>query len=164
MKYLALLEGLAVAPPTPEKGRDDSLTELTAPPRRDQLTKLTELTELPLPSPNDQLTEPTEPTEPLLSVLSVRDLGVSSPRASVTPNSRNPLIPDAVRTIIETIEGEARGLGWPPEILWGSAFWGSPRGLASVLDAGDEITEVTTDYIGITKSERSRLRFQRRVC
>jgi ribosomal protein L37AE/L43A len=33
---------------------------------------------------------------------------------TVTPNSRHPLIPDAVREKIAAIEGEARNLGWPP--------------------------------------------------
>jgi hypothetical protein len=84
-------------------------------------------------------------------------------RQGVTRNSRSPLIPDAVRTIIEAIEGEARTLGWPAELLWNAEFWGSPRGLAAVLDDDDAIVEVTPDYIGILKTHNSILRFQRRA-
>jgi hypothetical protein len=84
-------------------------------------------------------------------------------RAGVTPNSRSPLIPEAVRTIIEGMEGDARAQGWPAELLWSSDFKGSPRGLAAVLDASDLIGEVTADYIEIVKSKRSILRFPRRT-
>jgi hypothetical protein len=84
-------------------------------------------------------------------------------RQGVTPNSRNPLIPDGVRSLIEAIEGDARAQGWPAELLWNTEPWGSPRGLASVLDESDAIGEVTRDYIQIVKSERSILRFQRRT-
>jgi hypothetical protein len=84
-------------------------------------------------------------------------------RAGVTPNSRSPLIPDAVRAIVEGIEGEARAKGWPAELLWSSDFKGSPRGLAAVLDASDVIGEVTSDFIEIVKSERAISRFMRRT-
>jgi hypothetical protein len=84
-------------------------------------------------------------------------------RAGVTPSSRRPLIPEAVRAIIEGIESDARAKGWPPELLWNAEFWGSPRGLAAVLDASDAIGEVTTDFIEIVKSERSISRFPRRT-
>jgi len=84
-------------------------------------------------------------------------------RQGVTPNSRNPLIPDSVRSLIEAIEGDARAQGWPAELLWNTEPWGSPRGLASVLDESDAIGEVTRDYIQIVKSERSILRFQRQT-
>jgi len=84
-------------------------------------------------------------------------------RQGVTPSSRRPLIPDAVRATIEAIEADARAMGWPAELLWNAEFWGSPRGLAAVIDESDAIGEVTVDYIEILKSERSILRFQRRV-
>jgi hypothetical protein len=80
---------------------------------------------------------------------------------NVTPNSRAPLIPDAIREKIAAIEPTARNLGWPPEQLWNSGFWDSPRGLAAVLDEGDEIAEVTADYISILKVKRDLLRFRR---
>jgi hypothetical protein len=82
---------------------------------------------------------------------------------SIPPNSRRPLIPDSVRTIIEGIEADARAQGWPPELLWNAGDWDSPRGLAAVLDESDVIAEVTPDFIAIVKTERSLLRFQRRV-
>jgi hypothetical protein len=81
-------------------------------------------------------------------------------RQGVTPN---PLIPDVVRAIIESIEADARAQGWPAELLWNAEFWGSPRGLAAVLEESDAIAEVTPDFIAIIKTERSILRFQRRV-
>src|SRR5215831_5110153 len=59
----------------------------------------------------------------------------------LTPDSRHPLICDVVRAKIETIEAEARAQGWPAELLWSFAYWDLPRGLAAVLDIGDEIGE-----------------------
>jgi ribosomal protein L37AE/L43A len=80
---------------------------------------------------------------------------------TVTPNSRHPLIPDVVREKIAAIEPTARNLGWPPELLWNANFWNGPRGLAAVLDANDEIAEVTVEYIAILKVKRDILRFRR---
>jgi hypothetical protein len=80
---------------------------------------------------------------------------------TVTPNSRHPLIPDVVREKIAAIEPAARNLGWPPELLWNANFWDAPRGLAAVLDANDEIAEVTAEYISILKVKRDLLRFRR---
>jgi hypothetical protein len=145
MKYLALLRGRTGSPSTSQKGMGTSLTKPT---------------ELPLPHQKDSLTER---TKPVVSVLAISDPYVSSRKAVVTPNSRNQLISDAVRTVIEAIEGDARAQGWPAELLWNTEPWGSPRGLASVLDESDAISEVTRDYIEIVKSERSILRFQRRT-
>jgi hypothetical protein len=42
--------------------------------------------------------------------------------------------PDAVRAVIESIKLDARAKGWPAELLWNNEFWGSPRGLAALLD------------------------------
>ncbi len=81
----------------------------------------------------------------------------------VTPNSRQPLIPPEVRRKIEGIEGEARRLGWPAELLWSAGFWDCPRGLAAVLDEDDQIGAVTPDFIEIVKMRRDLLRFQRRA-
>src|SRR5262249_9037478 len=69
----------------------------------------------------------------------------------IAPDSRHPLIADAVRAKIETIEAQAGAAGWPAEILWNAGFWDMPRGLAAVLDAEDEIGEVTPEYIEIWK-------------
>ena len=80
---------------------------------------------------------------------------------AVTPNSRHPLIPDVVREKIAAIEPTARNLGWPPELLWNANFWDSPRGLAAVLDADDEIVEVAAEYIAILKVKRDLLKFRR---
>jgi hypothetical protein len=80
---------------------------------------------------------------------------------TVTPNSRAPIIPDAIREKIAAIEPTARNLGWPPELLWSRGFWDSPRGLAAVLDVDDEIVEVTADYISILKIKRDLLKFRR---
>jgi hypothetical protein len=79
----------------------------------------------------------------------------------MVPDSRSPLIPPAIREKIEAIETEARRLGWPPELLWNGGFWDLPRGLAAVLDPGDEIGDVTADCITILKTRRDLLRFPR---
>jgi hypothetical protein len=79
----------------------------------------------------------------------------------ITPDSRHPLIDPAVRAKLEAIEADARAKGWPPELLWSANFWGQPRGLAAVLDEGDEIIEVTPDHISILKMRRDLLRFRR---
>jgi hypothetical protein len=80
---------------------------------------------------------------------------------SATPDSRHPLIFPEVRTKIEAIEAEARARDWPAELLWNANFWDRPRGLAAVLDPGDEIDEVTPEYISILKISRHLLRFRR---
>lgn len=77
-------------------------------------------------------------------------------------DSRHPLIAPEVRAKIEAIESIARAKDWPPELLWNANFWDRPRGLAAVLDAEDEIGEVTVDYITILRLKRDVLRFQRR--
>jgi hypothetical protein len=82
---------------------------------------------------------------------------------SITPHSRNPLIPTEVRVKIESIEADARAKGWPPELLYNSNFWDYPRGLAAILDANDEIVEVTADTIAVLKYRSEILRFRRRA-
>jgi hypothetical protein len=82
---------------------------------------------------------------------------------TVTPNSRAPLIPDAIREKIAAIEPTARSLGWQPEQLWNSGFWDSPRGLAAILEPDDEIVAVTPDYISILRTRHDLLRFRRHV-
>lgn len=83
-------------------------------------------------------------------------------RRGVTPDSRVPLIPDAIRAKIEAIEPEAQRLGWPPELLWNSVFWGQPRGLAAVMDVDDEIVEVGPDEITILVCKKDLQKFRRR--
>ncbi len=78
----------------------------------------------------------------------------------IAADSRKPIALD-IREKIAAIESEARQLGWPAELLWNSQFWGQPRGLAAVLDEGDEIVEVAADYISILKVRRDLLRFRR---
>jgi hypothetical protein len=84
-------------------------------------------------------------------------------RRGLVPDSRTPIMPPCIREKIEAIEADARAKGWPPELLWNSGFWDSPRGLAALLDEGDEIAEVAVDYIAILKTQRNILRFQRRT-
>jgi TubC N-terminal docking domain len=80
---------------------------------------------------------------------------------SATPDSRHPLIEPAVRAKLEAIEADAREKGWPADLLWNANFWDRPRGLAAVLDPGDEITEVAVDHITILKVKRDLLNFRR---
>lgn len=62
-------------------------------------------------------------------------------------------IPPETVAEIARIEPEALRLGWRPERLWRFEFWPHsaeyPRGLASVMTAGDRIAEVTSDCIVI---------------
>jgi hypothetical protein len=109
--------------------------------------------------PGARLVEVRESPTKLASASQV-DLRASWPR-SVAPDSRRPLIPPEVRAKIEAIERDARGMGWPPEILWSANFWDLPRGLAAVLDAEDEIAEVTREFIIILKTKRDLLGFRR---
>lgn len=83
------------------------------------------------------------------------------PTRDVIPDSRHPLVAPEVRRKIEAIEAEARAKGWPAELLWNGGYWDRPRGLAALLDADDEISEVTPDHIGILKTRRDLLKFQR---
>ncbi len=76
-------------------------------------------------------------------------------------------IDPAIVSKIKRVEAEALRLGWNPARLWNFSFWPhtakNPRGLASVMDPGDRVVEVTADCITIEKStlRRSRLRFWR---
>lgn len=85
------------------------------------------------------------------------------PTKDVVPDSRHPLKPPEVGAKIEAIESEARAKGWPAELLWNAYFWNCPRGLAAVLDADDEIAEITPDYIAILRCRRDIHRFRRHV-
>jgi len=85
----------------------------------------------------------------------------STRNQSATPDSRHPLIFPEVRAKIEAIEADARAKGWPAELLWNSAFWDRPRGLAAVLEAEDQIGGITQDYIEILKRRHDLLRFRR---
>jgi len=82
-------------------------------------------------------------------------------RQAVMPDSRHPLVAPEVRAKIEAIEAEARAKGWPAELLWNGSFWDRPRGLAAILEAGDEIVEVTADGITILKLQRDMQTFRR---
>jgi len=76
-------------------------------------------------------------------------------------------IPAMLAAEIARIESNALRLGWSPERLWNYRFLphraGEPRGLASVMDPGDHVIEVTADFMLIDKSDsrRDRLRFWR---
>jgi hypothetical protein len=83
--------------------------------------------------------------------------------SQVVPDSRSPLIPQDIRANIEAIECKARGMGWPPELLWNAGFWDRPRGLAAILDPDDQISQVTPEYIEILKCRRDLQRFRRHV-
>ena len=117
-----------------------------------------QLTKLPKPLNAGPANPKSTPDRAVDSGRSVRD----NP-ALPTANSRAPLIPDGIRAKIAAIEAEARAKGWPAELLWNNVFWGSPRGLAAVLEPEDVIAEVTADYITILTHQRDIQRFPRRV-
>src|SRR5208337_3572683 len=55
---------------------------------------------------------------------------------------------------LERIEAEALRLGWTRDRLRNVGFWRPwPRGLASVLETGDRITEINSDYITVRKGD-----------
>ena len=61
---------------------------------------------------------------------------------------------------IARIYDEAVALGWPSSRLLGVEFWpGEDRGLAAVLDPGDEIATVTDQFLEIAKWDGTRQRF-----
>jgi hypothetical protein len=63
----------------------------------------------------------------------------------------------AIAAELDRIEAEALRLGWTRDRLWNAHFWRPwPRGLASVLEAGDQITEITSDFITIRKCDGRR--------
>ena len=82
---------------------------------------------------------------------------------TIAPDSRHRLIEPAVRAKLEAIEPEAAPKDGPAELVWHSNFWDCPRGLAAVLDSGDEIVEVSAECITILKIKRDVLRFRRHV-
>jgi tubulysin polyketide synthase-like protein len=81
-----------------------------------------------------------------------------------TPDLR---IPSEVVAEIRRIEAEAYRLGWTHERLWNRDFWPHtvlhPRGLSSVIDVGERLINVRSDYITIEKldNRRTRQRFWR---
>jgi TubC N-terminal docking domain len=80
-----------------------------------------------------------------------------APSSAVTPieHQDGPAqrrIEPAIAAELERIEGQALALGWSHERLWNSGFWYPwPRGLAAVMDAGDRIVEVTSDYMRVER-------------
>jgi hypothetical protein len=73
-------------------------------------------------------------------------------------------IPPEVVAEIRRIEAEASRLGWSHERLWNADFWphtkARPRGLASILNPGDYVAEVSTDFLLIVQQGKP-LRFFR---
>jgi hypothetical protein len=77
-----------------------------------------------------------------------------TPAGGWTPDLR--IQPEVVAEI-RLIEARALALGWHPERLWNRSFWPHtpehPRGLSSVLDSGDRVIRITSDYIVIEKQD-----------
>ncbi len=74
--------------------------------------------------------------------------------ASPTPEPAAAEIHPDIAAELERIEAEALGLGWTCDRLRNAGFWRPwPRGLASILEAGDRITEINSDYITIRKGD-----------
>jgi hypothetical protein len=120
----------------------------------------------PLPNGNLHITPKARLTAELLDALRQHKpalLARLRGARSVTPDSRNPLVGSEVRNKIEAIEEEARTKGWPAELLWNAGYWNCPRGLAALLDPGDEIVEVTPYYIEILKTRHDVLKFRRHI-
>jgi hypothetical protein len=70
-----------------------------------------------------------------------------------------------VRVELERIWPDARRLGWCRERIWNPSFWphsiAEPRGLASILQPGDVITEVSETWITILAQGRHIQRFRK---
>jgi hypothetical protein len=84
---------------------------------------------------------------------SSRALDDSSKDSAISEPSAAEMSP-AIATEIQRVESEALRLGWTCDRLWNAEFWRPwPRGLASVLEAGDQITEITSDFITVRKGD-----------
>jgi hypothetical protein len=68
----------------------------------------------------------------------------------------------AIAVEIARVELEAMRRGWTHERLWGERFWPvEARGLAALLDEGDRVEQVRSDYITIVKRDGARQRYWR---
>jgi hypothetical protein len=75
------------------------------------------------------------------------------------PSSRmHPALHPRVAAEITRIEPQALALGWPAWRLWGAEFWPGPRGLAAILDPGDQLVEVVADHMTIERGDARRTR------
>jgi hypothetical protein len=99
------------------------------------------------------------PTVPR-STRTTRETGVTSlgdPAPPETSDIHDRRLDPSIESEIKLIEWEALRLGWTRDRLWNSRFWphsfDHPRGLASILEAGDRIVEVTSDYIAIRRGD-----------
>jgi hypothetical protein len=107
---------------------------------------------------------PCNPCNPCNPPTKPNDSGTFPPDARLhTPESaRVTGVTAEVAAEISRIEADTRRQGWPPELLWNAGFWDQPRGLAAVMDPGDQIVEVTADAIAILKFKHDLQRFYRR--
>jgi hypothetical protein len=106
---------------------------------------------------------------PGAQLVEVRPVGMPSAVEDEAATSGQPAkvereIAPAVRAELERIWPEAERLGWPRERIWGAKFWPAEMGgLGSLLDPGDRLIEVASDFIVIEKNYcgATRLRFRR---
>jgi hypothetical protein len=104
------------------------------------------------------------------------DVGDNQPQAELQPRveeasapfvSRrdDPQIPVQVHEEILRWEPQLRIMGWSQERIWRQTFWPHtaehPRGLASVLEPGDQIRFVDRDWVHIHKRDGLYQRFRK---
>jgi len=85
-------------------------------------------------------------------------VGIANERCA-NPQTSHDQIESAVAAEIRRVEPQARSLGWSQWRLWESRFWPGPRGLAALMEPGDQIMEVTTEWIRIQKRHGIQQRF-----
>ena len=77
----------------------------------------------------------------------------------------DPLIPEQVRFEIERWEPLLKAHGWGEERIWRRPFWPHsaehPRGLPSIIDAGDRIEHVDEQYIWIYRASGMQQKFRK---
>jgi hypothetical protein len=103
-----------------------------------------------------------------------RDAGDDPPQVELQPRVEeapepivdwrdDPQIPVQVHEEILRWEPQLRIMGWIQERIWRRTFWPHtaehPRGLASVLEPGDQIRFVDCDWVHIHKRDGSYQRF-----
>ena len=87
-------------------------------------------------------------------------VGLASQRHAI-PQMLHEQVEPPVAAEIRRVEDQARALGWPQWRLWESRFWPGPRGLAAVMEPGDQVMELTAEWIKIRKRDGIQQRFYR---
>jgi hypothetical protein len=115
------------------------------------------------------ISERVEGIFPGAHLVEVRAIGTPSAVEDEAASTSQPAkverkIAPAVQAELERIWQEAKRRGWPWQRIFGASFWPvEARGFVTLLDPGDGIVEITSEYIAILKTGRNMSRFRRHV-